>query len=357
VVDGRPTLETVARRAAVSRQTVSNVLNSPHLVRPETLQRVREAIDAVGYRPNAAARQLRTQRSRVIGMRIEQVVDGINGAVLDRFLHALTEQAQLHGYRLMLFAAPDDQGEIAQYGELLDGLQLDAFVLTSTHAGDLRTQWLTDHDVPFVTFGRPWDDPSSAVVQPDHAWVDVDGAVGTRAAVEHLQALGHHRIAWIGWPEGSGVGDDRRAGWGRAMSAAGTDPADVAALEVAVDDGVAQGAHAAAHLLATTGATAFVCASDSLALGALGTARGGAVLDSRTVTAARPDVAVVGFDDTPVARAVGLSSVAQPLTEAARAALDLLLMRLSDRDHRDHHVLLAPSLVIRDSSRATTGAG
>lgn len=351
-MDGRPTLETVAQRAAVSRQTVSNVLNSPHLVRPETLERVRAAIEEVGYRPHGAARQLRTRRSRVIGLRLERTVDGINGAVLDRFLHALTEQAQLRGYRVMLFTAPDDEGEILQYGELLDVLDLDAFVLTSTHHGDARTAWLAEHEVPFVTFGRPWDPPDSPTSQPDHAWVDVDGAAGTRAAVEHLQEAGHTDIAFIGWPAGSGVGDDRRAGWARAMRAAGVPQHRLDALDVATEDGIGEGAAAARRLLARVRPTAFVCVSDSLALGALAALRSA---DGDLVASAPAQAAVVGFDDTPVARAVGLSSVAQPLTEAAGRALDLLLRQLSGSGAagattRDHHVLLAPSLVVRESS-------
>ncbi|HMO09989.1 MAG TPA: LacI family transcriptional regulator, partial [Actinotalea sp.] len=67
-----------------------------------------QVIDELGYRPHAAARQLRTRRSRVLGLRLEPTRDGINGAVLDRFTHALTEQAQIRGYRIMLFTAPDD---------------------------------------------------------------------------------------------------------------------------------------------------------------------------------------------------------------------------------------------------------
>ena len=121
----------------------------------------------------------------------------------------------------MLFTAPDDEAEIGQYGELVDVLGVDAFVVTSTHHGDPRTRWLRDNDLPFVTFGRPWGAgrrrPRRAPGTADHAWVDVDGAVGTRAATEHLLDLGHRRIAFIGWPRGSDVGDDRRAGWARAM--------------------------------------------------------------------------------------------------------------------------------------------
>lgn len=351
-MERRPTLETVAELAAVSRQTVSNVLNAPHLVRPETIARVRAVIDELGYRPHGAARQLRTRRSHVIGLRLEHTVDGINGAVLDRFLHSLTELAQVRGYRTMLFTAPDDADEIVQYAELLDVLDVDAFVLTSTHAGDQRTRWLADHDVPFVTFGRPWD-PDDA--QPDHPWVDVDGAAGTRSAVEHLQELGHTDIAFIGWPAGSGVGDDRRAGWRRAMTAAGHPQHALDALDISVPDGVAQGAEAAARLLAMSSPTAFMCASDSLALGALAATRPSGMA---APVSAQPGPAVVGFDDTPVARAVGLSSVAQPLTEAADRALALLLNQVDGPSAAplpggpDHHVLLAPSLVVRGSSRA-----
>ncbi|WP_448060316.1 LacI family DNA-binding transcriptional regulator [Cellulomonas hominis] len=340
----RPTLESVAQLAHVSRQTVSNVLNAPHLVRADTTERVRAAIEALGYRPSTAARQLRTRRSNVVGLRLEPVRDGINGAVLDRFLHALTEQAQARGYRVMLFTAPDDDHEILQYDELLETADLDAFVLTSTHHDDRRTRWLADRGVPFVTFGRPWS-PTEA--EDAHPWVDVDGAGGTRAAVEHLQDLGHTRIAYIGWPAGSDVGDDRISGWRTAMTRAGLSPADLARLHAAVPDGVASGAQAAERLLADAAPTAFVCASDSLALGALTLARTG---DGSGPVA---PLSVIGFDDTPVAAAVGLSSVAQPLAEAAHRAIDLLLAQLDHgTDHvPDPHVLLASHLVVRTSSR------
>ena len=348
----RPTLQSVAERAAVSRQTVSNVLNSPHLVRPETIDRVRAVIDEVGYRPHGAARQMRTHQSRVLGLRVQHSVDGIGEAVMDRFLHALTEQAQSLGYRIMLFAATDDAGEIGQYRELLDTLEIDGFVLTHTHHDDERTRWLAEHDVPFVTFGRPWDEPHSAVPVHDHAWVDVDGSVGTRAAVDHLHALGHRRIAFIGWPDGSDVGDDRRNGWREAMRGFAVPDDDLDALTVGVLDGIANGGEAAERLLKQISPTAFVCASDSLALGALAATRTSGDLTGPSTRA------IVGFDDTPVARAVGLTSVAQPLSEAAGQALSLLLDQLAPglrsrrplSSHENHHILLDPTLVVRASS-------
>jgi DNA-binding LacI/PurR family transcriptional regulator len=349
-VEPRPTLQSVAARAGVSRQTVSNVLHSPHLVRPETIDRVRAVIDELGYRPHRAAQQLRTHRSHVVGVRVRGSIDGIRGAVTERFLHAVTEQAQGLGYRIMVFTAPDDRGEICQYDELLDTVEIDAFVLTDTHHADPRTRWLAERGVPFVTFGRPWDGRDADAAGRAHPWVDVDGASGTRAAVDHLLALGHRRVGFIGWPEGSDVGDDRRRGWRDAMRTLIPSSDDLAALNGAVEDSVDNGAQAAADLMARVSPTAFVCASDSLALGALAATRAGGGLMGPA------SCAVIGFDDTPIARAIGLSSVAQPLEEVAECALHLLLDQLGQRDgaatadREERQVLLLPDLVVRPSS-------
>ncbi|WP_238161705.1 LacI family DNA-binding transcriptional regulator [Micromonospora endolithica] len=324
------TIATVARRARVSRQTVSNVLNAPHIVREETRLRVQEAIAALGYRANQAARQMRTGRSRLIAVRIEPTRDGINGSVLDRFLHGLTETAETAGYRTMLYTATDDQQEIATYDDLLSSYELDAFVLTGTDHGDPRTAWLAARGVPFVTFGRPWDAPES------HPWVDVDGAAGTAAATAHLLAAGHRRIGFVGWPAGSGVGDDRRTGWHRSLVAAGVDPVG---LDRQTPDGIAEGERVARELLDRATPTALVCASDSLALGAL-----------QAVRARTPAVPVIGFDDTPVAGAIGLSSVSQPLGEAAARCVDLLTAVLDGSHPATDHVLLQPSLVLRHTT-------
>ncbi|MEN3305804.1 MAG: hypothetical protein V7603_2006 [Micromonosporaceae bacterium] len=353
----KTTITTVAQHARVSRQTVSNVLNAPHLVRVETRVRVLASIEELGYRANQAARQMRTGRSRLIAVRIEPARDGINGSVLDRFLHGLTETASAAGYRIVLYTAADDEGEVATYGDLLGSYDLDAFVLTSTHHGDIRTAWLAGRGVPFVTFGRPWGSTETPAGRSGpgasprhHPWVDVDGAAGTAAATRHLLAAGHHRIAFIGWPEGSGVGDDRRAGWRAAIRAAGLDPVG---LHLGTSDGVAEGERAARDLLALPDPpTAFVCASDSLGLGARQASKPGG---------GQP--AVTGFDDTAVAQATGMTSVSQPLAEAAGRCVQLLTRVLdsdraidSDRAFDSDRVpdaaeqiLLTPRLVVRSS--------
>lgn len=326
----RATLHSVAAHARVSRQTVSNVINSPDIVRPDTAHRVREAIAELDYRPSRAARQLRTRRSMMLALRMEPDRGGINGSVLDRFLHAVVASAQAASYRVVLYTAVDDLEEIGACEDLLAGNDLDGFVLTSTHHGDPRTAWLTERAIPFSTFGRPW-----GAVEQLHSWVDVDGAGGTAAAVEHLVQRGHRQIAFLGWPAGSGVGDDRRRGWERAMREAGLEPDPH--LDAHVDDDVAAGRAVTSSMLRLEHPpTAVVCSSDSLALGALSVADGG--------------LSVTGFDDTPVARAVGLTSVSQPLAAAAEECLRQVFLVLAHPTQPARSALLQPTLTIRDST-------
>lgn len=310
----KATLNSIARATGVSRQTVSNVLNDPARVAEPTRSTVQEEIRRVGYRPSAAARQLRTRRSQLLGFRMREAVDGINGSIHDRLLHAVTSRAHEHGYSILVFAADDDQAEISAYQELRDTNALDGFLLTSTNHGDRRSDWLRENGIPFVSFGRPWGREDAATARP-HDWIDIDGGAGTAAAVHSLAQDGARRIGFLGWPEGSGAGDDRCEGFRRAC----------AALDLPVDlverreDGFEAGADAAARLLEHE-ADGFVCVSDSMALGALAHLRslGRSGLMDR----------VIGFDDTPVARAVGISSVDQPIEAAAHRMVDLLVHRV-----------------------------
>lgn len=344
----KPTLVSLARELGVSRQTVSNAINAPHRVNAETLERVRTAIVESGYRPSVAGRQLRTRRSMNLAMRLYPSTDGINGSVLDRFLHALTDAAQRHGYRLTLFTADHDEGEIAAIDELLSTADIDGFVLTSTHHEDPRAALLLERDVPFVSFGRPWSDWADPYAAP-HPWVDVDGGAGTSEASRLLLDGGHRRIAFLGWPAGSGVGDDRRDGWERTMREAGMSARDLEDLSAAVTDTVGNGARAGRDLLAR-GATAIVCASDSLALGAFTAWR-------RSGAGTSEDPAVIGFDDTPVAAAMGLSSVRQPIERAAEHVVDVLRHRLSGGSEKNApaaHLLLTSALVHRQADPSLT---
>lgn len=341
-----PTVEDVARVANVSRQTVSNVLNSPEIVKADTRSRVESAIAELGYRPHESARRLRTRQSSTIGIRLDRMLNGISGAVLDRYLHALTEEAATRGMRLTLFTAADPSDEIEQFRRLRDGADVDGFVLTATQYRDPRIAWLIAERIPFVAFGRPWGEEMD---NPDLPWVDVDGYAGTYDATRHLIGRGLRRIGYLGWPEDSATGDERRRGWAAAMREefelrdAALDP-----LSLSVEEGVAQARRLVETLLADGAAPeALVCVSDSLALGAMMAVREAGI----------PTFPVIGFDNTPVAQAVGLSSVEQRLEQVAARTFDLLMGESGRRvipagEHPagSRHHLITPKLVVRRSS-------
>jgi DNA-binding LacI/PurR family transcriptional regulator len=136
-----PTLATVAEAAGVSRQTVSNALNNPELLRPDTLSRVQEVIARLGYTPNRAARQLRTRSSHLIGLRFEAVQEGTSNALMDRFVHSLVETTDRTGHHVLLFSgSPTDP--LDGYDELLGATAVDAFVVTDTYAGTPQAAYL-----------------------------------------------------------------------------------------------------------------------------------------------------------------------------------------------------------------------
>src|SRR6185437_2885905 len=255
------TVESVARHVGVSRQTVSNAINAPSRLRPETLTLVLAAIDELGYRPNRVARSLRTRTTRMLGYRIEPGRDGVSSPVLDRFVHALASTARVAGYHLVLFTTDDETTELETYDDLIRTNAVDAFVLSGLHYGDPRPRWLTGRGAPSVAFGRPWG------VEDGGLWVDVDGAAGTAQAVDHLVEAGHRRIAFVGSPTDKAVGDDRLRGWQSAMRRHALSTRGVSVRGV---DSLETGARATARLLdLAEPPTAIVCASDTLAAGCL----------------------------------------------------------------------------------------
>lgn len=323
------TLADVAAHAGVSVQTVSNALNNPDLLKRSTLDRVLAAVDHLGYAPNLQARRLRQRTVATIGLRIEPLVDNIASSLLDVFLHELTARADAQGQHVLLFTAVDDEEEVRKIRELAGQRVADRFLLTSTHPGDARVDALLDAGLRFVSFGRPWGRAHA------HSWVDVDGAAGTREATEALLDAGHRRIAFLGWPEGSGSGDDRRRGWAEAMAARlGFGAPELDALTARCEDRVGDALLAAEPLLQRD-VSALVCASDSLATGSIGAA---AQLGMR--------LPVIGFDNTSLAAGLGFPSIDQRLGEVAAAALAGL-----DAEPGAITTIVRPQLVRRGDAR------
>ena len=332
---GRVTIVDVAAAAGVSRQTVSNAVNNPERVAPETLERVRQEVERLGYTPNAAAQRLRSQTAHAYGFEVSAWGKRRMGHVLDGFLVELTVAAREHRSHLVTFSPQDGDG-VRDYEQLLATGLVDGFVITDTMHDDPRPRWLLEHDVPFVSFGRVWDDPSVG------RWVDIDGRAGMALAVTHLIEQGYDQIGYLDWVAGSPLGDDRRRGWLTALAEAGR--AQDPVLEVCRDE-LTDATAATERLLDRLGpGAALLCASDMLALGASRAIR------SRGLELGR-DIGLVGFDDSGVAEAMQMTSLRQPLAQAATHAWDLLARGRPDSDSDlDQSVLIVPELVVRATS-------
>ncbi len=328
-----PTIDDVALHASVSRQTVSNVLNAPDRVRPETIQRVRLSIDTLGYRVNRNARNLRTGTSKVVAYRIPPLAGRLN-SVMDTFLHEMTEALELIGYHVLLFTSDSATGEIDTYRELAAQSAIDAVIFAGTERQDQRPERLVASRVPFVSFGRTWG-------SLNHSWVDVDGRAGTRTAINHLLASGHRRFAWLGSTTGSVVKDERELGVRETLQAAGVPAADLHVLNL-VDEPNTDRRLVSAVLDLPNPPTAFVSMSDLQALTVL------SELDSRSIVVGR-DAAVVGFDDSPIAAYAGggLTTIRQPITTVTRELARLLKNQLTDPSSKPEGVLLEPELIVR----------
>jgi len=335
------TIRDVADHAGVSIATVSYVLNDSAPVSAATRQRVVEAVASLGYRPNITARNLKASETRMIGYAWHDVPTGQMNAVLDRFLYCMAQAAESHGYHVLTFTL-SEHSAVKAYEDLIHINRVDGFVVSDTNRDDARIRRLMQMGVPFVAFGRANDDWN-------FSYVDVDGRCGVRIVVEHLLERGHRQIAFLGWPEGSLAGDARYEGYLDALTMVGiTPPPD---WIVRTYNSVADASHAAQRLMSLPERpTAIVCVSDMIAIGAM------SYLDSAGFQVG-VDVAVTGFDDHPMAEFLRppLTSLRQPIERLARQVIDLLMAEIDKRPIVERRLLLAPVLIIRESSSQKFG--
>lgn len=338
-----PTIRDVAREAGVSIATVSYVLNNKHdAISVTTRQLVLEAAERIGYRPNATARNLRSNQTRLIGYAWYDVPDfgvptGRLNTVLDWFTYYLARSAEQAGYHLLTFTYPLDD-PVPTYEDLIRTGRVDAFVLAGTTVNDERVQFLLDQEFPFVSFGRSnaeWSFP----------WVDTDGRQGIRSAVEYLIGLGHERIAMLGWPEPSLTGNFRLQGYCEAMDSAGIPIRSEYILRG--DHSVRAGQTAMAtwcELPADQWPTAIVAVSDLMAIGVMNEAE-------RRGLEVGKDISVIGFDDAPLTEYLrpALTTLQQPIPQICEALISMLEMILSKQDAEVTNMLIPPKLILRES--------
>ncbi|MBG6083825.1 LacI family DNA-binding transcriptional regulator [Zhihengliuella flava] len=309
------TIEQVAERAGVSRSTVSRVVNGGSRVSPKALEAVQAAIEDLDYVPNRAARSLASRQTHAVALVIPEDTNRFFG---DPFFAAIVSginaaMSESH-YVLNLFIASDDPG--SKTTRYLTGGNVDGAIVVSHHTADTFVNRIAEA-VPLVFGGRP------AVPAAEDYYVDVDNVAGGRMATRYLIDAGHRRIATIAGPTTMPAGEDRLAGFRAELEEAGLEPFAVVPGEFTAEGGAA----AARTLLEHTPGSrpeAIFAASDLMARGAVRTlmAQGIRVPE---------DVAVIGFDDSPVAVAEHphLTTVRQPSRRQGEVITEVLLARLA----------------------------
>ena len=355
----RASIVSVAREAGVSLQTVSNVLNFPERVKPETTKKVLAAIEKLNYTPNLSARRLRSKKSSSIAVRVDSNApvgkgsDGLySGYIQDEFVYELVRASEIRGIKVFTYTCDPGENEVDKLTKLINSRDVDGFLLTSTVEADPRLKYLIDRNVPFLSFGRPWG--SSAEFASSYPWVDVDGASGTRDATKMFWKLGHRTIGFLGWrttnpssTKPKSVADDRLLGWSQTYaelrdSKAKKSPRDYCELG---DETIASARASTARLLSRhPDIDAIVCASDTLALGA-----------QMEIASLKKNIPVSGFDNSPTSKVFNFSSLDQNISEIASLALKVLMgdegnsIRKIDSSKQiaEPNLIIPPRLVVR----------
>ena len=334
----RVSLKDVAARAGVSIKTVSNVVNNYQHVTPAMRERVQQAIDELGYRPNLTARHLRQGRTGIIALALPE----LGNPYFAELAAAVIDAAAVHDYIVLLdhTGGRREQEVLVSQGfraRVIDGLILSPIEL---EAEDLRER---TENVPLVLLGeRHYDLPY------DH--IAVDNVAAARIAVRHLIDLGRREVAFIGARRGhSQPAHLRLQGWREELLSAG----------LSVDDGLiattdgwghADGAAAMTRILETGRRPDAVFAyNDPIAIGAM------RVLSERGMRVPE-DVAVVGFDDVVEGHfgAVTLTSVSPDKEAIARMAVESVLARLSGQAPEPRRVWADYRLIARESTLGRT---
>ncbi|GGQ54908.1 LacI family DNA-binding transcriptional regulator [Streptomyces asoensis] len=333
----RPTIKTVAARAGVGRTTVSRVVNGSDLVSDKAKAAVLAAIAELNYVPNSVARGLVTNRTNSVALVIPESESRLGSepyfsAVIRGVSTALaTTRTQL---QLVLVR---DQAERDQLTESVAERRVDGVLLVSVHEHDPLPGLLEDMGLPTVLAGR-----RSRAESLSH--VHSDNAGGAAAAVTHLLARGRRTIATITGPLDMDVSRSRLQGWRAALEEAGH---EIPEHLVASGDFTEEGGQAAIRSLLgrVPALDAVFVASDVMAAGALAELR-------RQGRRVPDDVAVVGFDDSIIARHTNpsLTSVRQPVEEIGTTIARILLEEIADPQGPRQHVVLPTELVVRESS-------
>ena len=328
----KPSIDEVARQAGVSIATVSRVLTGSKPVAVATRQRVQAAVDALGYAANPFGRGLSGGRSRLLLMLVPDMANPYYGEIV----RGAAAQAQPQGYTVL---PVDFEGVASEDGDrslqMLAGALADG-VINLVPLGD-RPRWLD------AAHSRPWVNCSEFLPDDDMPYVSIDHAQAATDAVQYLINRGHRRIALVNADERFLYARQRRLGYQAALQRAGLP----LLTDLVVTTGFNRydsGTQAVATLLSRPEPpTAVFAVSDTLAIGVIkGLRRAGRRVPD--------DMAVMGFDDVPIAEVFepGLTTVAQPMADLGAAAVQMLLQAMAGNKPASR--VLPHRLVLRDSA-------
>jgi DNA-binding LacI/PurR family transcriptional regulator len=330
-----PGLAEIAAAANVSISTVSRVLNRRAGVNDETRRRVLEVLAEKPYTPRGLGA---LQRTAVLGL----LVPELTNPVFPAFAEALETRAARRGYSSVLCNTRSASVREEEYVRMLLARGVEGMVFVSPESTDVAASH--DHYSQLKAEGVHMVFVNGRMPSLDVPDVGVDEQAAGYLATRHLVELGHRRIGFVSGPARSMPARLKAAGWAVALAEAdlALDPTLVAHAPY----GAAGGAAALARLLATSRPTAVICSSDLMALGAVSEAR-------HRGLRVPGDLSVVGFDDIPLAAyaSPALTTLAQPIGEIARAAVDGLLADLEGTPAATVHTrVFRPRLVVRDST-------
>ncbi len=327
----------VARLAGVSQSAVSRVFTPGASVSKSTMTKVRAAAEQLGYRPNVLARSLITGRTRIIGLVVAYLDNQFYPIALERLSRAL----QARGYHILVFMAENStEGVLPVMQELID-YQVEGIVTASVAMTNDLTNLCEAAGIPVVMFNRGQDDPRLSEVTSDNV-------AGGRAVADLLVRAGHDRIAHIAGWQGASTGRDRARGFLDGLAAHGRTAA-------AVIDGMYNRDHAAGVARELfSGADrpdAVFVGNDHMAFGVMD------VLRHDLGLRIPEDVAVVGYDDVPIAAwpAYDLTTVRQPVNRMVDATVDALLSRI-EGDTAPRKIRIPGPLILRGSTRTPQGS-
>lgn len=326
-----PSIDAVARKAGVSIATVSRVINGSKPVAEPTRQRVQAAIDALGFRASPFGRGLSTGRSRMLLVLVPDFANPYYAEIV----RGAAGRAVQQGYTVLPMDLEGMAGDDDTSLQMLAGMLADGVINLVPLGG--RPSWLD------AAHRRPWVNCSEFLADDDVPYVSIDHSLAATEAVQYLINRGHRRIALVNSDERFLYAQQRRLGYETALRRA-NQPILPALIVTTGSNSYAAGTQAAATLLSQAEPPSAVFAvSDPLAIGVIkGLRRAGRRVPD--------DVAVVGFDDVPIAEVFepGLTTIAQPMLALGATAVDMLLARLAGES--PGHRVLPHRLVLRESA-------